>query len=279
MSEFDDQTLVRPDAEPEPDAVAPRADSRVFIAIAVGALILGGLGAWWWGARQTAPAQNQPPAVTATEGDLTPASDSARPLPPLGQMDTFMRALVGALSSNPTLARWLATDDLIRQLASAIDRVSRGQTPARNLAVLRPQDVIVVRGTSSQMSVDPQSYRRYDSLTAAVMSLNPKGVADAYRTIQPRLEEAYRALGTSENSVDEAVAVALNILLATPEARDPIRVVPGKGATYAFADPRLEALPPIQKQMIRLGPANAAAVHERLREIADAIAATPSSDN
>jgi hypothetical protein len=189
-------------------------------------------------------------------------------------MDTFLRALIGALSSNPTLARWLATDDLMRQMAVAIDSVSRGQSPAKNLAVLRPQDVIAVRGQRAQMSIDPQSYRRYDSLTAAVMSLNPKGVAEAYRTIQPRLEEAYRALGTSENTVDEAVIVALQVLIATPDVRDPIRVVPGKGATYAFADPRLEALPPIQKQLIRMGPANAAAINERLREIADAIGAT-----
>lgn len=273
MSEFDDQPLVRPEAQPEPGADAPRSDSRLFIAIGVAALLLGGLGAWWWAGRGVPP-QNQPTGVASTEGVVTPDSDAARALPPLGQMDTFLRALVGALSSNPTLARWLATDDLIRQMAVAIDRVSRGQSPAKNLAVLRPRDVIVITGQRQQMTIDPQSYRRYDSLTAAVMSLNPKGAADAYRTIQPRLEEAYRALGTSENTVDEAVIVALQVLIATPDVRDPIRVVPGKGATYAFADPRLEALPPIQKQLIRMGPANAAAINDRLREIADAIAAT-----
>lgn len=274
MSEFDDQPLVRPEAQPEPDATAPRTDSRLFIAIGVAALLLGGVGAWWWAGRGAVSSQNQPPAVTGTEGVVAPESEAARALPPLGQMDTFLRALVGALSSNATLARWLATDDLIRQIAVAIDRVSRGQSPAKNLAVLRPQDVIVIKGQRQQMTIEPQSYRRYDSLTAAVMSLNPKGVADAYRTIQPRLEEAYRALGTSENTVDEAVIVALQLLIATPDVRDPIRVVPGKGATYAFADPKLEALPPIQKQLIRMGPANAAAINERLREIADAIAAT-----
>jgi len=278
VNEFDDQPLVRPESGSAPDAAPPRRDARLFIAIAVGALVLGGVGAWWWAGRNPAPALNATPAVSATEGVIAPASE-ARPLPPLGQMDTFLRALVGALSSNPTLARWLATDDLIRQMASAIDRISRGQSPARNLAVLRPQDVMVIRGERSQMRIDPQSYRRYDSLTSALMSLNPKGVAEAYRTIEPRLEEAYRALGTSENTVDEALMVALNVLLATPEVRDPIRVVPGKGATYAFADPQIEALPPIQKQLIRMGPANAAAIHERLREIADAIAATPKRAN
>jgi hypothetical protein len=124
------------------------------------------------------------------------------------------------------------------------------------------------------MVIDPKSYRRFDSLTAAVLSLNPKGVAEAYRTIQPRLNEAYRALGSSENSVDDAVMVALDMLIATPEVSDPIRVVPGKGATYAFADARLEKLPAIQKLLIRTGPANAAAINERLREIRTAIAAT-----
>jgi hypothetical protein len=274
---FDDQPLVRPDAQPQPESgdTPPRSDSRLFVAIGVAALLLGGLGAWWWAGRGAVPAQNQTP-VAATEGVVAPEGEAARALPPLDQMDTFLRALVGALSSNPTLARWLATDDLIRQMAVAIDRVSRGQTPAKNLAVLKPQDVIVVRGPRSQMTIDPQSYRRYDSLTAAVMSLNPKGVAEAYRTIQPRLDEAYRSLGTSENTVDEAVMVALQVLIATPDARDPIRVVPGKGATHAFADPRLEALPPVQKQLIRMGPANAAAINERLREIADAIADTRS---
>lgn len=277
MSDFDDQPLVRPDSGVPPGAATLRSDSRVLVAIGVGALLVGGLGAWWWSRRAPAPGDT-PPAVTATEGAVTPPS-TARPLPALGQMDTFIRAMVGALSSNPTLARWLATDDLVRQMALSIDRVSRGQSPARNLAVLRPQDVIVIRGTRAQMTIDPQSYRRYDGVTSALMSLNPKGVAEAYRTIEPRLEEAYRALGTSENTVDEAVTVALNLLLATPEVRDPIRVVPGRGATYAFADPRIETLAPIQKQLIRMGPANAAAINQRLREIADAISATPRRTN
>jgi Protein of unknown function (DUF3014) len=275
---FDDQPLVRTESSDSTlDVPPPRSDSRVLIAIGVCALVLGGVGAWWWSHRNAAPPAKTA-AVNSTEGVISTAP-AERALPPLGQMDTFVRALVGALSSNPTLAQWLATDDLLRQVAAAIDRISRGQSPARNLAVLRPRDVIEVRGPRSRLAIDPQSYRRYDAVTGALMSLNPKGVAEAYRTIEPRLEEAYRALGSSENTVDEAVAVALNVLIATPEVQDPIRVTPGKGATYAFADPKLEALPPIQKQLIRMGPQNAAAIDERLREIAAAIAATPRRTN
>jgi hypothetical protein len=270
--EFDDRDLVRPEApEPEPDteSSAARGGSRLYIAVAIGALALGAAGAWWW-TRSPEPARAATPAaVTGTDGAIPPAATPARPLPPLGQMDTFLRALIGALSSHPQMARWLATDDLIRQMADTIDKVSRGQTP--QIPVLRSPNDFAVVGSRSQMRIDPATYKRYDALAAAVSSLHPTAVADAYRTIQPRLNEAYRALGRSENTVDEALDVALTMLLETPEVSDPIRVVHGKGATYAFADPKLEALTPVQKQLIRMGPENAAAIQTRLREIRESL--------
>jgi DUF3014 family protein len=264
---FDDRSLILSDAPAaEGDVPARTSSSRLYIAIAVAALFVGGFGAWLW-TRTSAPAK---PAATApvsgTEGVLVPPAEPARALPALAQMDTFLRALIGALSSHPQLARWLSTDDLIRQMADGIDKVSRGQVP--RVAVLRPQRDFHILGTRSEMRIDPASYRRYDALAAMVSSLHPTAVADAFTTIRPRLDEAYRALGRSENTVDEALMVALNELIATPDVRDPIRLRHGKGATYAFADPKLEALSPVQKLLIRMGPENSAAIRERLREIA-----------
>jgi Protein of unknown function (DUF3014) len=273
VSEFDDQPLLRTSsAEPPPDSPPPRTDSRLFLAIGLAALVLGAFGAWWWTGRRAPVPRNTSPAVAATEGAVP---HQERPLPPVGQMDTFLRALIGAISSHPQIARWLATDDLIRQMADGIDKISRGQSPAKNLTVLKPQDIFEIRGTRGQMAIDARSYHRYDGLAAAVASLNAKAVAQAYRTIEPRLDEAYRGLGRSENNVDEATDIALNVLLSTPEVDDPIRVVHGKGATYAFADPRLESLAPIQKQLIRMGPQNQRIVLARLREIRAALDATP----
>ena len=264
--EIDDRELIRGGApEPKAESAAPQSASRLYIAVALGALALGALGAWWW-MRAPEPARAATPAaMTGTDVAIAAAGTPARPLPPVGQMDTFLRAMIGALSSHPQMARWLATDDLIRQMADSIDKVSRGQAP--RVAVLRPEDDFHVIGTRSQMQIDPASYARYNAVASAVSSLQPAAVVDAYRTIQPRLDEAYRALGRSENTVDEAVAIALQVLLATPEVREPIRLVHGKGATYAFADPKLEALAPVQKQLLRMGPENAAAIHARLREI------------
>lgn len=272
---FDDEPLVRAPApeEPAPEQPAPTQSNRLFVAIAGIGILLGGLGAWYWESRRSAPPGNASPGTASSRSvDVTP--EPAHPLPPLEQMDTYLRALIGALSSHPELAKWLATDGLIRQMANDIDTMSRGQSPARDTVVLRPAATFEVTGSRSQAAIDPESFARYRPLATAVASLDASASVRAYRTIQPRLNEAYRALGRSENSVDQAVAVALDLLLAAPVPDGPIRIVPGKGATYAFADPRLEALTPAQKHLVRMGPDNQRMIQARLREIQTLLAAT-----
>src|SRR5687767_13966022 len=168
MDNIDDRLLVRDpqlsDSEPE---TPPRSSSTAIVVVAVVGLLIGAAGAWWW-ARDRSPAAPPPAMATATEGAVAPSATAAQPLPPLDQMDTFLRALIGALSASPELARWLATDDLIRQMANAIDRVSRGASPARELTVLRPTGTFVTAGRPSQMTIDPASYKRFDGIAAAV---------------------------------------------------------------------------------------------------------------
>lgn len=267
MNEFDDRTLLRGPQLGEP---ASRAGTRGIIVVAVLGLALGGVGAWWW-LRDRGTTPSPTAATSGTDQAIAPAAEPVRPLPPLHQMDTFLRALLGGLSSSPELARWLAGDDLIRLMADGIDRVSRGHSASRDATALRPPGLFAIRGSRQQSTIDPASFRRYDGIAAMVSSLDARSVADAYRTIQPRLDEAYRALGRSEGSVDDAVDVALQVLIDTPVVRGPLRVVPGTGATYAYADPELEGLPPAQKQLLRMGPDNVERIQQRLREIKQAI--------
>ena len=269
MNEFEDRTLLRTDELGRAAAMPARAGNRIIIVIAALGLVLGGVAAWWWTRGPGPPATS--PATAGTEAPVTPTPEPARALPPLHQMDTFLRALLGGLSTSPELARWLATDDLIRQMANGVDRVSRGFSPAGDVSVLRPSGTFGVTGGRDRMAIDPASYRRYDGLAGLVSSLDARSVADAYRTIQPRLDEAYRGLGRAEGGIDNAVSVALQVLIDTPVVRGPIRIVPGPGATYAYADPQLEGLRPVQKQLLRMGPDNLERVQERLRQIKQAM--------
>jgi hypothetical protein len=56
-------------------------------------------------------------------------------------------------------------------------------------------------------------------------------------------------------------------MIATPIPEGPVRLVEGKGATWAFADPALERLDPAQKQLLRMGPENAARIIDTLRQV------------
>ena len=250
----------------------------------VGALIvlMIAAGAWWMSRRTQPPgaAGNQSNrVVTSTEAPIDKPAEPPVVLPPLNEMDAFLRPLLSALSSRPELARWLATDDLVRQMASAIDQASDGHSPARDFGMLKPQGKLATTGPStplragrpSQRTIDPDSYRRFDSLVAATTSIDPAAVAKIFRTIKPRLNEAYRAMGNPNRDVDNALRNAIDIMLDTPVVQGPVRLVEGGGAAWDYADPELESLLPTQKQLVRMGPANAEKIQLWLRGLKSAL--------
>jgi len=262
----DEMSLGQDAGSAPPPAPTPGMSRRWLIGVAVLLAIVAGGVARWWTMDRTEPA---PPPSTAVAPPV-PTEVAIEPevtLPPLEGMDPFLRALLGALSARPELARWLATDGLIQQMALVIDRVSRGATPARQLGPLAPEADFTIERRGRAYQVAPASFRRYDGLADTVASLDPDAVAKAYRTIRPRLNEAYHNLGRAESDVDVAVQQALDLLISTPVPEEPVRVVEGRGATWAYADPALEQLSPVQKQLLRLGPRNQALVIDVLRQI------------
>jgi len=243
-------------------------DAPPLMPIAIGAtllvVLLGG-GAWWM-SRSPAPANTTPAAVTATEAPIAPEQRPVA-LPPLDEMDAFLRPLLQALSNRPELVRWLATDDLVRQLAAAIDQASQGDNPAGGFKELMPQSPMAVVRRNNRRSIDPASYRRYDGLVTTVTSLDASAVVSVYQTIRPRLNEAYQNMGHAGGNVDSAVKQALEMLLATPVVTNPVMLEEGPGARWAYADPSLERLTLTQKQLVRMGPAHTDALLVWLRTL------------
>ena len=233
-------------------------DKKPIAIIAVALVVVLGAGAWWMTRRTQQPtaAQNaSPAAVTGTEAPLD-KSDPPVNLPPLDRMDGFLRPLLSALSSRPELAKWLATDDLIGQLAFAIDQASAGASPARDFKVIAPASPFVAGGRGNRRTIDPAGYRRYDGLVHTVTSIDASSVAKIYRTIRPRLNDAYRRGGNQNSDVDNALRKSIDILLDTPVVKDPIAIVEDGKAGWAYVDEDLEELLPAQKQLLRMGPAN-----------------------
>ena len=264
MDNFDERPLERATPDESIAGSRPQTSRAPIVLVAALGLIVGGAAAWWW-----TRAERTPPVMStnSTEAAIVESTVPARELPPVGQMDTYLRALLGTLSMHPDFARWLSTDDLVRQMANGIERIARGYSPAADLPMLRPGGDFEVSRRGRTTVISEESYARYDRIAQLVDSLEPRGVVVAYRTVQPRLDEAYRALGRTSGSVDDAINAALQLLLDTPTPSEPVAVVPGKGATFAYQDPALERLRPMQKQLIRMGPGNMQRIQARLRAI------------
>jgi hypothetical protein len=221
-------------------------------------------------AEQPAPQTTKPPAPAQDPRAALGRDAMDVTLPPLAQSDEIVRKLVSALSSNPTVASWLATDGLIRNFTVVVSNIAEDDRPGVHVARLRPSGRFQVVERNGEMVIDPRSYQRYNQLAAAVASIDPDGAARLYATLKPLIEDAHRDLGYGNTSFDATIERAIVKLLATPTLRDPVRVVP-HGIGYAFADPRIEGLTPAQKHLLRFGPDNGRVVKQALRNIALAL--------
>ena len=284
--EFEFET---PAAKPQPpDPPDPPQEDRQWpvklIAAAAVAVVVLGAGLWWLlGGGADPPVAEvvtdaadtaQPPAAAApvelAEPEVIPEPVE---LPALGDSDAFVRELVDALLAHPNLAAWLVGEHLIRQFVVTVDNVANGRNPAQQLAVLRPERRFRATGEGEQSIIDPASYQRYDLFARVTGALDPPGAALLYQTLEPLLDEAHRELGYPDTPFRTTLERAVRHLLAAPAVESP-QVVVQRATLYLYADERLEALTPAQKQFIGMGPDNVLVVQAQLRAIAGEIGLT-----
>ena len=228
--------------------------------------VAGAVGGIYWFRTRTSPFSEVPaprvPAVPAPpEAARGPAVDEP------GQ-----KSLLEAVSDAAAWRRILAEGDLVRRWAVVTENVAEGSVPRKPLASLAPAKGFSVVSRDGRTYVAPESYHRYDAVADAVGSVNVGALAAAYRALRPMLETAYRGLGYPEGSIDRVTARALARIERAPVRDGDVAVVEGKGTIYAFADPSLEALLEVEKQMLRMGPRNERIIQAKAREIAAALA-------
>jgi hypothetical protein len=248
----------------------------VWIALGVFAL-LAGLAAYIVLGRppsEPAPVSRETARAIPTQAPPRPLGAEAAPidLPPLDKTDALVRELVRKVSAHPQVGAWLATDDLIRRFTVAVLNVAEGRTPANRLQVLRPPGPFRVAERGGDLIVDAASYRRYDALAAAAVSIDAAGSARLYTMLKPRIEDAYRELGGEGSTFDRVFERAIVLLLQTPvpAGGETLEIEP-RGIGYGYADPRLEGLSAAEKQLLRMGPRNVRIVQASLRQLALAL--------
>jgi Protein of unknown function (DUF3014) len=274
MGAFDDINLERTELWGSPPPRTGRLRAIVATVIAI-VLVVAGL-VWWMRTRPAPSADLERMASSVTPGPRPAPAAAATPaktdLPPLNELDPVVRRLIGEVTSSPLLSKWLATENLARQMAALVEAAAGGSLPLRFLAPLRPTGTFSVVERPGRTTIAPASYARYDAMADVIAALDAATVVRVYQMLAPRLEEAHGELGEGERSFDSALREGLRRLSETPIPEGPVAVT-ARGGVYGFADPRLEALSPAQKLMLRSGPDNARRVQTQLAAIAAALGA------
>jgi len=218
-----------------------------------------------------APARPVKPAPK-TAVPATPPPAPAIPLPELGQSDSFIREKAKALSSDPKLASWLKSENIVRRIAAAADMVSSGRVPSDSLGALAPRKGFTTTTKGDKVVISAKSYARYDAVAAAVDSLDVKGAATLFQQTKPLFQQACQELGDKSCDFQDTFVRAASEILETPIVDGDLEVQEKESKlAYTFVDPKLEQLSQVQKQMLRMGPANVKKIQTKLRDIAGAI--------
>jgi hypothetical protein len=250
-------------------------------------VVLGILGAVWYykyhaavpapevqtQARPPAPA----PAQTATEPAIhnpVPVPTDAKPLPALNGSDPDVReALLGVWGAR-SVAQFLVPENVVRHIVVTVDNLPRKKV-AVELRPVKPTPGGTVTATQADITtLGEANFERYAPLIKVVRSTDTAVLANVYFRLYPLFQQAYEDLGYPGQYFNDRLVEVIDDMLKAPDIQGPIQLTQPR-VFYEYADPKLESLSAGQKLLLRMGPANAAVMKGKLRELRRSIVNRP----
>ena len=189
-------------------------------------------------------------------------------LPLLDDSDQLIRDGAVSLTRHEGINGWLSPNELVRKIVTFTDSIANGNVAREPVRVLAPKGKFLAKPINDKVfEIERNSYQRYNLVTNILVSIDTKRAVEFYVLLRPLFQQAYDELGYPEGRFEDVIFKAIGRLLETPAIDEPIRVIQPV-VMFEFEDVRLEALSPVQKQMIRMGPQNTRAIKRKLSEIA-----------
>ena len=211
------------------------------------------------------------PQPEEPEPQPEPARVSKPPeLPGLDNSDDFIRERLLLIGDREEFSRWIKTDDLIRRTASYLDGLSNGVILSKVFPLTPPQGKFATHKSDGTTWLNAGNYERYDSTVSAITSLDMASMAKMFHFTRPLLESAFSEMGYNPRQMDGIILQAIDIILATPIIVEPIKLA-RESVVYKFADPALESLLPLQKQLLRTGPENTKRLQKQALALREAL--------
>ncbi|MDD5277507.1 MAG: DUF3014 domain-containing protein [Methylovulum sp.] len=214
----------------------------------------------------------QPPAEpVSSNGDLQelqPPQESVI-LPELDSSDEQIREAV--MATSPTLSQWLETDHLISKYMTIVNDFAQGVRVAKHLDFLKLDQSFVAEQRGAELFMSEKSYQRYNNLAQAVNAIDMPAMIAVYRRFRPLLLQVFAKFSYPDGyNLDDIFIKAATEILMAPIVEEPIVLVK-PSLSYRFADPELEALNPVHKQMLRMGAENTRLIQNKMRILVDGL--------
>jgi Protein of unknown function (DUF3014) len=181
----------------------------------------------------------------------------------LGSDDSVRQALINI---SPGLAQWLKVDQLIRKYVLITNDFAQGLRIAKHVSFLRIEEPFSVEQDENGPFIAAKSFQRYDNLAQTIQAINAKAAVAVYQKFRPLMLQVFTEFSYPQDiALESIVKKAVAEILAAPALEGQVPLV-RPSVHYKFADAKLEALSPVQKQMIRMGPANTRIIQNKCRE-------------
>jgi hypothetical protein len=211
-----------------------------------------------------ASVKSEQPAMVETAKPITPS------LPDLDASDPLIRDLVQEKQSSQGLSEWLKLDDLIRRSASFMDGLARGSVSEKIFPLGSPEGSFTTHRQDNMIWLNAGNYERYNSVIKILLSIDMPMMAQFFHRVRPLLETAFAELGYRPRQMDGIILQTIDNILTTPVIVEPLKLT-RESVTYKFADPDLEGLMPLQKQLLRAGPENTRRIQQQAKALREAL--------
>ena len=199
----------------------------------------------------------QPSAPLPDDVAIEDLSPQVREMPALDYSDDEVLDALSSLSPVLDWYIWLYTDEVVRKFVAVIDNISAGKVAKKYISIPKPAKAFKGTQVAEKQFIDPTTYERYNSYVDIFEALDNADLVATYSYYFPLLEEAYSELGyPDDRRFHNTMIQAIDMILSAPVNNGEIELVPRTSVLYKYADPSLESLPEVHRQMLRMGPRN-----------------------
>lgn len=184
-------------------------------------------------------------------------------LPSLNQSDTLLFSRLAEMELGASLLRLLAPDDVIRKFVVFVHNAAEGELPQLEYPLRTIPGTFEVNEVDDNFyELSPSNYQRYEPMITTVTEMDPNTIISLYRQMKPLFQEAYAEIGFQED-FDQVVLRAIDQVMGFEPDQGPYQLIKPT-VQYIYADSQYESLPPVHKQLIRIGPENLQRLKQRL---------------